>query len=222
MPGYQVKLESHSLGGLQYQVRSLLDRQQFSDPLGDALRAGISSACWPLFGMVWPSARILANAMQIQPIEGKRILEVGCGLGLASLVLQRRGADITASDCHPLAEAFLQDNARRNTLEHIKYHTGQWGRLNPGLGRFDLIIASDVLYERDHPVLLAGFMERHATVRADVIVVDPDRGYRNAFVRCMQSQGYIADLRRASAHQATGEAYKGHFLNFSRTVNPAL
>ncbi len=50
------------------------------------------------------------------PIAGKRILEVGCGIGLCSLVLQQRGADITASDYHPVAEKFLRHNTDLNGL----------------------------------------------------------------------------------------------------------
>ena len=214
--GYLVKYQNYQLGHTQFEIRSLLDRQQFHDPLGTAAAAGISSASWPLFGMVWPSARMLANAMQSQDIVDKRILEVGCGLGLASLVLQRRLGDITASDRHPLTQLFLNENARINSLPMVKYQTGQWDRNNPALGRFDLIIASDVLYERSHPEMLAGFLDQHAQEDATIIVVDPDRGNRNAFTRAMQRLGYVADLQKAQAQQITGESYKGHLLTLRR------
>lgn len=220
MPGYQVKFETHMLGNSSFEIRSLLDRQQFSDPTGAAQAAGISSASWPLFGMIWPSARVLANAMQTQDLVGKRILEIGCGLALASLVIQRRMGDITASDCHPLTETFLQENARLNALPQLKYQTGHWGRENAALGKFDLIIASDVLYERDHPETLSRFIDRHASASAHIIVLDPDRGNRNGFCRKMVELGYAVDMQRAATRQSTGEAYKGHFLNFNRPGSP--
>src|SRR3546814_7419476 len=82
-----------------------------------------------------------------------------CSSDLASLVGQRRGARITASDCHPLAETFLDENARLNQLPLLKYRYGQWGvdvivddqDLPDDVlrGRYDLIIGSDLLYERD-------------------------------------------------------------------------
>jgi SAM-dependent methyltransferase len=217
MPGYQVKLETHLLGTSHFEIRSLLDRQQYADPDGAALAAGISSASWPLFGMVWPSARMLANAMQTYDIAGKRILEIGCGLALASLVIHRRQGDITASDCHPLTAAFLADNVLRNDLPVLKYQTGHWGRENLGLGQFDLIIASDVLYERDQPETLSQFIHLHSADPVNIIVLDPDRGNRNGFCRKMEALGYTLDLQRAGNIQSTGEAYKGHFLNFSRS-----
>lgn len=98
MPGYQTQITGVPLGGLDLKIRSLSDHQQYADVQGQAGRAGISSAQWGLFGQIWPAGRVLAQAMCVFDIRGKRILELGCGLALASLVLARRGADITASD----------------------------------------------------------------------------------------------------------------------------
>ncbi|OYU44675.1 MAG: SAM-dependent methyltransferase [Burkholderiales bacterium PBB4] len=216
MPGYLVKHETYHLGASSFEIRSLRDRQQYCDPEGEALAAGVSSAQWPLFGMVWPSARILAQAMQTLVLDGRRVLELGCGLGLASLVLHRRMGDITASDCHPLAGPFLAENLRLNGLPPMHYRTGHWGRSNALLGRFDVIIASDVLYERDHPRMLAHFIGLHANAQASVVVVDPDRGHRNAFCRQMQSLGFDVQVQRAPKQQNSGEPYKGQFLSFTR------
>jgi SAM-dependent methyltransferase len=216
MPGYQVKHETFKLGDSDFVVRSLLDKLQFADPDGAAAEAGISSATWPLFGLVWPSARILAAAMQSQEIAGKRILEIGCGLALASLVIHRRLGDITASDRHPLTQGFLQKNLLLNDLPYLPYQNGNWERENPALGKFDLIIASDVLYERDQPAMLSDFIQRHSHAQSDIIIVDPDRGNRSAFCSKMERLGYALDLQRAARSQTTGEDYKGHFLNFHR------
>ncbi len=63
MLGYSVKFETVTVGGFPYQIRSLADLQQYADPFGEAENMGISSASWPLFGHLWPSARILAQTM---------------------------------------------------------------------------------------------------------------------------------------------------------------
>lgn len=216
MPGYQVKHETLAIGAFQYVIRSLLNNRQFADDDGAAAAAGITSSNWPLFGQVWPSARILAEAMQTHDIAGKRVLEIGCGLALASLVIHRRRGNITASDRHPLAQEFLEQNLYLNNLPDLAYETGNWGRDNPALGKFDLIIASDVLYERDDAGDLANFIQRHANPASSVIIVDPDRGNRNPFCRRMERNGYVHTLLRADDSQTTGEPFKGHFLNFSR------
>jgi predicted nicotinamide N-methyase len=214
-PGYQVKIETLAVGGVDLQIRSLLDRQQFSDPHGDAERAGISSTDWPLFGMVWPSAQVLADAMVHVELGAKRVLEVGCGLALASLVVQRRRGDITASDRHPLAATFLLDNLRRNGLAPLRFVTSDWGAATDTLGRFDLIIGSDVLYERQQPEALSRFIEEHSHATMQVLIADPDRGNRNAFNRRMDALGFERSEKKVGK-LSDGAAYKGRLLSYRR------
>ena len=220
--GYDIKHEDVDVGATPLHIRSLLDRQQYHDPLGEAERAGISTAAWPLFGLVWPSARVLAAEMQTRPLLGLNVLEVGCGLGLASLVVQQRLGNVTASDCHPLAGEFMAHNASLNHLPAPNYMNGNWRELNPELGRFDLIIGSDLLYERDLPALLAAFIECHAKPRCEVIIVDPNRGNRSAFNRHMRDLGYVgAERMVALLPGLLKEAYKGRVLSYTRE-HPAV
>jgi len=231
MPGYLTKQESVPIAGVDnLLIRSLHDRQQFSDPLGVAERLGISSAAWPLFGLLWPSGAQLAARMALRPLRtNERVLEIGCGLGLASLVCHRRGVDVTASDCHPLANPFLQENLRLNALPPMKYRTGQWGGTpavtlveDPPLagavqGQFDLIMGSDVLYERDARATLASFINRHAGAGAQIWIVDPNRGNRSAFNKQMAAHGFEVTEERLD-HPVLGDlpAYKGRLLVYQR------
>ncbi|MES2364150.1 MAG: methyltransferase domain-containing protein [Pseudomonadota bacterium] len=217
-PPYQLKFETVSGSGADLQMRSLLDRQQFHDPLGEAEAQGISSAAWPIFGMLWPSGRVLADVMLTFELEGKRILELGCGLALASLVIHRRGGDITASDCHPLAAAFLLENLKLNHLPAMKYQAGNWSRGNPLLARFDLIIGSDVLYDREQPQALSQFIDLHANPDVEVLIVDPDRGNRTSFNRKMCALGYSHTETRISVLPGAGGAYKGRVLRYTRAT----
>jgi len=215
MPDYQVKFETVTVGGTDYLIRSLQDLQQYSDPFGEAELAGISPANWSLFGHLWPSARVLALSMHSFDLAGKRILEIGAGLALASLVIHRRAGDMTVSDWHPLSEVFLNENLLLNKLSPLKYRTGNWDANNPELGRFDLIIGSDILYERQRPSRLAAFIHRHSAVSAQVIIVDPDRGNRAVFCREMAGLGYGFTTRRADSFIENGAPFKGCFLTFT-------
>ncbi|RQO59726.1 SAM-dependent methyltransferase [Paucibacter sp. KBW04] len=227
MPGYLFKQESIAITGVEsLQIRSLLDRQQFADPLGEAEALGISSAFWPLFGLIWPSGLHLAEAMGQRLLrEDESILEIGCGLGLASLVAHRRGALVTASDCHPLAAAFMLENLRLNELPPLRYCHGNWApfdaqaipsqRVPRVQGRFDLIMGSDILYERDGEGALPQFIARHALPRSEVIIIDPNRGNRSAFSKRMALLGYrLEETVLKSAPEA--EAYSGRLLRYWR------
>jgi predicted nicotinamide N-methyase len=220
VPGYQTKTETLVVGGADTVVRSLLDRMQYADPLGEAEAAGISSAAWPLFGLVWPSALVLAAHMQHQLLGQRDVLEVGCGLGLASLVVHRRAGLVTASDWHPLAGAFIDENTRLNGLAPLAYARGDWTLVNPALGRFDLIVGSDVLYDRGQPLQLSAFIEQHAHAAAEVVIVDPDRGNRPAFTRHMAALGFALTEQKVSLLPGTAIAYKGRVLSYRRLVRP--
>jgi predicted nicotinamide N-methyase len=257
MPGYLTKQECIAVAGVAHlNIRSLLDNQQFADPDGLAAQQGISSAAWPLFGLLWPSGAELAARMAGRRVlAGERILEIGCGLGLASLVGHRRGADVTASDCHPLAAAFLAENLKLNHLAPLKYRHGLWGaravqpgvakgvtpapeqapapacepRLSPTLndgsqpvsGQFELIMGSDVLYERDEAGSLARFINSHATEATEVWIVDPHRGNRPTFNRRMAEYGFVVSEQRLD-RLATPlrAAYRGRMLTYVRAPTP--
>ncbi|WP_269792315.1 methyltransferase domain-containing protein [Stenotrophomonas sp. Iso1] len=221
MPGYLTRNEKVTIGGQLYLLRILSDKQQFSDPDGHGARLGISSAQWSLFGQLWPSGRLLAQAMCRFDIEGKRILELGCGIGLASLVLLQRGGNVVASDIHPLAESFLAYNAALNALPAVHYRHMRWDRELPSLGTFDLIIASDVLYEQDHAALMADVIRRHANPKTEVVITDPGRGNSARFSRMLGLQGFDYKLTKCRMNDADVEPFRGQLLHYSRDA-PAV
>lgn len=218
MPGYSTRKLSLTIGGDVWQLRVLSDLQQFSDPDGHGERLGISDAQWSLFGQVWPSGRLLAQAMHSLDIGNARILEIGCGIGLASLVLQGRGANIIASDIHPLAEPFLAYNAALNALPAVHYRQLQWNVPLPTLGRFDLIIGSDVLYERGHADLLSGVIDRHAHAHARVVLTDPGRGHSASFSRLLRAQGFSLQELRCALDDEDSPPYRGRLLQYERAA----
>lgn len=223
--GYQTKQESIAIQGVpNLLIRSLLDNQQFYDPKDAALHLGISSAFWSLFGLLWPSGSHLAERMALRPVNAdERILEIGCGLALSSLVGHRRGANITASDCHPLAGEFLRENLRLNNLSAMNYRHGHWGQhaaqqQDPAVNsKFDLIIGSDILYERDEKGDLAHYINDHMEDHAEVWVVDPNRGNRSHFHRNMAAQGFaLSEQSLDILATENSAAYKGRMLTYSR------
>ena len=216
MQDYQVKFENYSIAGQDYRIRSLLDRQQYPASGHDDGHPGVSAANWPLFGVVWPSGQMLARHMSTYAIEGLRILEVGCGLALASIVLHRHGADITASDCHPMVPDFLAANMALNKLCDIDIIVGDWAGEEAGADLFDVIIGADVLYERDHFSMLSAFIDRHARPAAEVIIVDPGRGYAGKFSRQMQAMGYDCAEQRSEMRLADGELFSGRIMTYRR------
>jgi predicted nicotinamide N-methyase len=217
MADVRYRYQSNDFGDYDIHYRSLKNRNQFEDIGGIAEALGISSASWPLFGMVWPSGEILAQLMANYDLGSRRILEVGCGVGLASLVLNKRLANISATDSHPLAHAYLDHNTLLNHDREIPFFRADWDDSQDlSHGDFDLVIGSDLLYERQHNKLLSIFIEYYARATSEVIIVDGGRGFSNKFTELMEANGFRVEVLDAIAPFTNPEKFKGKILRYRR------
>lgn len=217
MTDVRFRYQSNEFGDYDIHYRSLKNRNQFEDINGVAEALGISSASWPLFGMVWQSGEVLAQLMADYDLDNRRILEVGCGVGLASLVLNKRMANISATDIHPLANEYLGHNTALNHDREIPFFRTDWDDLQDGShGDFDLVIASDVLYESPHDKLLSLFIEYYAKATSEVIIVDAGRGFGNRFTKHMAANGFRVEQLDSIAPFTNPEQFKGKILRYRR------
>lgn len=212
----RIRYQTIEFGEVDIHLCTLRDRQQFDDPRGEAVRLGLSSANWSLFGVIWPAGLVLAHHMAAQDTAGRRVLEMGCGMALSSLLLNKRGCDITATDYHPEAGRFLKRNTDLNRDRAIRYQRVDWADAEDSLGLFDLIIGSDLLYEDQHVALVADFIQRHARPTCEVILVDPGRGRKNRLARLMEAAGFRYSSTRPEADGYLEKPFKGHILRFWR------
>lgn len=195
---------------------TLRNLQEYYDPNGVAENLGISSANWPLFGVIWPSSLVLAHYLWDYNTASKRILEVGCGMALSSLMLNKQCADITATDYHPETEKFLRRNTQLNKGQPIVFERINWAASLSNLGLFDLIIGSDLLYEEEHIDLLTNFINAHAKPECEVILVDPGRGRKNKISDRMRALGYHSTHIKPVHTDYLEQQFKGHILKFQR------
>lgn len=131
----------------------------------------------PLYGILWPSAEGLAWSLwqnHRESLAGKKVLELGCGLALPSLLAAKLGAAVTAMDKHQNFAKVLEQNLAANHLS-CDAVLGSFADPDLKLGRFDWIIASDILYEPDLYPGLEQFILDHANPGAQVLIADPGR-----------------------------------------------
>ncbi len=216
MTDLRLSYQTIEFGKIDIHLCTLRDKQQFQDPKGRAEKLGICSASWPMFGVVWPSSLVLAHYMCDYDTGSKRILEVGCGIALSSLLLNKQSADVTATDYHPEVENFLQRNTRLNDSKTIAFERTGWADDNDRLGLFDLIIGSDLLYEDQHIQLLANFIQKHANSACEVILVDPGRGRKNKISLMMEEFGYTSTHIKPDHTDYLAQSFRGDILRFQR------
>ena len=147
----------------------------------------------PYWADLWPAARALARHLLDAPSHAAaRALELGAGIALPSLVLHSLalGVDVTASDYYDDALRFAQANAQRNGLAPLRTELLDWREPAARLGRFDLILAADVLYERRNVDALLDLLPQLLHDDGRVLIADPGRVHLAEFRERAESQGW--------------------------------
>lgn len=143
----------------------------------------------PYWADVWESAIVLAEELAEMDGSGLSLLELGCGLGLPSLVAARVGFAVTASDYETCALAGVQFNAQKNSLPALVTRVLDWRNMPADLNRFDRVVAADVLYETHHPQALAGAIARTLSDGGLAMVADPCRAKAAGFEAACRAVG---------------------------------
>ncbi len=135
----------------------------------------------PYWADVWPSSRILAGHVLSHHRKKKnsrtphRFLELGCGAGLVSVAAMSAGHAVTASDYYDDALDFTRANGFLTTGREPVTRMVNWRHYPADLGTFEMIVAADVLYEKEYPELILAAIESSLAPGGIAIVADPGR-----------------------------------------------
>ena len=129
----------------------------------------------PYWADLWPSAEILAAEVRTMRLAGQRVLELGCGMGLVAVAAALAGAELTATDYYDDAILFARLNVAEATGRTIATRMVDWSQMPADLGRFDVVLASDVLYEPRYAAMVAGAIAATLARGGEAIVADPGR-----------------------------------------------
>jgi predicted nicotinamide N-methyase len=133
----------------------------------------------PYWAELWPSGVALAAHVGRRDLRGRRVLELGAGLGLPSLAAALRGADVLATDWAEDAVALLQANAERNGVA-LRVEVARWddpARFGSG---WDLVLAADVLYEARNADQLLALLPRLEA--REIVLAEPGRPFAKDFL----------------------------------------
>jgi predicted nicotinamide N-methyase len=134
----------------------------------------------PYWSVLWRSGVALARELDGEELRGLRVVELGCGLAVPSIAAARGGAAALATDADPEALELVARNARANDVQ-VETARVEWAKPDELVVRapFDLVVGTDVLYERQSVALLLSLLPRLAP-RA--WVADPGRPAADAFL----------------------------------------
>jgi predicted nicotinamide N-methyase len=143
----------------------------------------------PYWAHVWESAIVLAEEIALMDGQGRRLLELGCGLALPAIVAARRGFSTTASDYEEVALEGVRYNADRNVAGSLSVMLLDWRQPPHHPRKFDVVVAADVLYEKHHAVALAGMIVRTLATDGAGLVADPGRAHAVDFEPACRAVG---------------------------------
>jgi len=127
----------------------------------------------PYWAELWPSGLTLAHVVRRRDVRDLRVLELGCGLGVPSVVAALGGAEVLATDWSPEALEVAAANAERNGAA-VETELVSWadsGRLERG-APWDLVLAADLLYEQRNVDQLLALLPR---LGAEILLAEPGR-----------------------------------------------
>ena len=145
----------------------------------------------PYWAELWPSALALARRLSAEDLVGRRLIELGVGVGLPTLVALDRGARVLATDYYEAALDFTRHNARENGLPEPETALLDWKAPDLGkLGAFDLVFAADVLYEEGSARALARLVPPLLGADGEALIADPGRRYEPLFRSLVAGGGF--------------------------------
>jgi predicted nicotinamide N-methyase len=184
--GYPTRRVALDVGTLHLQLYVVDGLEDYVD--ADALLRDADAPEPPYWAHLWPGARCLARLMTQAECSGRRVVEVGCGLGLAGIAAAMRGATVTLLDSAHDALRFVQASAALNscrvgTLRTDIRHAGV-------RGPFHYCLAADVTYDPLLQVALADFLAAHLASGGRAWCAESVRTFDQGLRRACERHGF--------------------------------
>ncbi len=163
----------------------------------------------PYWAQPWPSSVLLAEAvLGGEPGAGRSAIEIGCGIGLASLAALRMGWVVTASDYDEDALLFAMLNARTNGLRlaGVKSIDYREPLAEPA---YDCVLASDLLYEQRCCEPVARWVASALRPGGFALLSDPNRTAAESFVDHAAAAGLLLEVRSVQTTAPAGLLHRG-------------
>lgn len=103
---------------------------------------------FPFWARIWPSAFALSDFLKTEPgwITGKRVLEIGAGIGLPSFTMAAYASEMVISDHSAEAVALMEKNIQCLGLTHLTAKCLDWNHF-PEDCKADVVLLSDINYD---------------------------------------------------------------------------
>ncbi len=186
-------IKAFSFNNHEISINRVKDLDKLVDQIDDTLFS--EDERLPYWAELWPSAIGLSRyiAANKKIVEKKAVLELGCGLGLTSLLLSvSNPSSLLITDYEQDALDFLARNFKLNNFPVPKLKILDWR--TPALNqKFDVIITSDVLYEKRFFSPLVELLDNYLLPEGVVYLAEPNRPIAEPFFDLLKERNFTFD-----------------------------
>ncbi|MGC8605026.1 MAG: class I SAM-dependent methyltransferase [Desulfomonilaceae bacterium] len=153
------------------------------------------------WGITTASINLTKWILEGDDLSGKKVLELGCGLGLSGIGALIRGSEVTFSDYVPEALECTARNVRLNALDskRAKFLSLDWEV--PGkAATFDLIIGAEIIYDYYFHSSLLRLMEQSLAPGGRILLADRKRLVVERFVGRLLSRNFVCKQNLSVFH----------------------
>ncbi|MCG3127267.1 MAG: hypothetical protein CHACPFDD_02125 [Phycisphaerae bacterium] len=216
--GYPVMLRTISVAGRPFELLGPADFEALIERPEVAERFA-RDEYMPYWAELWPGAVMLAEEIATWPCvsaaPAPRVLELGCGLGLAGLLAATRGYDVTCSDYDDDALAFVAASAARLGLANLATRPLDWRLADPALIA-ERVIVADGLYERRNLAPILRCIAAQLAPGGTAWLSDPGRSTADDFPPTAARAGFRIDCQSSAEIEFNGRAMAGRIFVLRR------
>ena len=154
---------------------------------------------FPFGLLLWESAVGLAKNLAANPalVAGKRVLEIGAGVGFAGMIARQLGAFVRQTDYQADSLKLAKFNARINEVNGIETFLADW-RVWTHTPKYDVILGADVTYERGMHFHLENIFVQNLAPGGCILLSDPGRPQSLDFAAHLEKSGWKVSLESIS------------------------
>lgn len=204
-----------TIASTTYTVVSLKDAADLLDD-PDFARSFTEEDRAPYGLELWPSAIMLAEyIVRMGDGAGRSAIELGCGLGLVSMVASKMNWSVLATDREEYSLQFADYIATRNGVCIDEFDTLNWHE--PKLSRkFSRVFAADVLYQKEDHEPILKCLDVFLKPDAVALIADPNRSVADRFASLAESHGYDVEVIATQCQLQPDETKKGRIFKLCR------
>jgi predicted nicotinamide N-methyase len=178
---------------------------------------------------IWPAGVVLAGYIAREPevFAGRRVLEIGPGVGVTAVAAMQAGADLVIADYAPGSLTLTALNVREQAGTEPRRVRVNWrypnARLWEAVGDgFAIVLGADMLYKKEDAKPLVELLERILAPDGEVWIAEPGREAAERLVKMLRKRGWSGPTEECASPLPDPQDESWDIMRVHRLRRPAI